>query len=70
MQANSNWLSNISQNVANSNSTGYKEIGTVAALAEWLAFAALWSARRPAFVVDMHREAAPFDLQSVPSLAR
>jgi len=28
MQANSNWLSNISQNVANSNSTGYKEIGT------------------------------------------
>ena len=28
MLANSNWLSNISQNVANSNSTGYKEIDT------------------------------------------
>jgi flagellar hook protein FlgE len=28
MQANSNWLSNISQNVANANSTGYKDIDT------------------------------------------
>jgi flagellar hook protein FlgE len=28
MLANSNWLSNISQNVANSNSTGYKDIDT------------------------------------------
>jgi flagellar hook protein FlgE len=28
MLANSNWLSNISQNVANANSTGYKEVGT------------------------------------------
>jgi flagellar hook protein FlgE len=28
MQANSNWLSNISQNVANANSTGYKDIST------------------------------------------
>ena len=28
MLANSNWLSNISQNVANANTTGYKDIDT------------------------------------------
>ena len=28
MQANSNWLSTISQNVANSNTTGYKNVET------------------------------------------
>ena len=28
MQANSNWLSSISQNVANSNTTGYKNVET------------------------------------------
>ena len=28
MQANSNWLSSISQNVANANTTGYKNVET------------------------------------------